>query len=148
MKSKAFPCAALFLLVSGLITNVFAAEMKLEAQLIWASNAAKSPNPKHKPVDAEVGKKLASLPLKWSHYFEENRQPLKLAVGATAKAGLSDKSAVEVKQLAANKVEVTLYGDGKEIWKGIQPLPRNEILVLGGNAPGDNAWLVTLKRIE
>ncbi|MCX6894223.1 MAG: hypothetical protein NTZ16_01680 [Verrucomicrobia bacterium] len=146
MKLPTLCCIAALLLVSGL-TAVRAAEMRLEAQLIWASNTAQSPNPKHKPVDAEVRRKLAGLPLKWTHFFEENRKPIRLTA-APQKVELSDKSAVEVRQLPADKVQVTLFGNGKEIWKGVQPLPKNEILVLGGNAPADSAWLVTLKRIE
>ena len=125
-----------------------AADMRVEAQLIWATSAAKSPNPKHRPVDADVRQKLASLPLKWTHFFEENRKTLTLAENATQKAELSDKSEVEVKHLKGDKVQVTLFGDGKEVWKGVQPLPKTEIFVLGGNAPGDSAWLVTLKRVE
>ena len=125
-----------------------AADMRVEAQLIWASSEANSPNPKHKPVDADVRKKLASLPLKWSHFFEENRKTVAIAEGTTEKVELSGKSTVEVKHLPADKVQVTLFGNGKEVWKGTQPLPKNEILVLGGNAPGDSAWLVTLKRVE
>src|SRR5262249_11780670 len=146
MKLKPFILAAVCLL-AFVSFPALAADMKVEAQLIWASNDAKSPNPKHKPVDADIQKKLASLPLKWTHFFEENRKPLAVAEGATQKAELSDKSVVEVKHLQGGKVQVILFGNGKEVWKGTQPLPKNEILVLGGNAPGDSAWLVTLKRM-
>lgn len=147
MKLKTLLFAAAYLMAFASLT-AFATDMKVEAQLIWASNEAKSPNPKHKPVDADVRQKLASLPLKWTHYFEETRKPMDIANGTTQKAELSDKSAVEVKHLVGDKVQVTLFGNGKEVWKGVQPLPKNEILVLGGNAPGDSAWLVTLKRVE
>lgn len=125
-----------------------AADLKLEAQLIWATSEARSPNPKHKPVDADVQKKLASLPLKWTHFFEENRKVITVADGTVERVELSNKSAVEIRPLQAKKVQVTLFGNGREVWKGVQPLPKNEILVLGGNAPADSAWLVTLKRVE
>lgn len=147
MKLNVFITTALCLFAFAL-SDAFASGMKVEAQLIWASNLAKSPNPRHRPVDADVQAKLASLPLKWSHFFEENRQVLTVAEGATQRATLSDKSAVEVKSLPQEKVQISLYGNGKEVWKGIQKLPKSEILVLGGNAPGDSAWLVTLKRVE
>ena len=147
MKLKPFTFAAVLLAVFASMT-AYAADMKVEAQLIWASNLASSPNPRHRPVEADVQKKLASLPLKWSHFFEENRKTLVLPEGETQKAMLSDKSAVEVKNLPGEKVQVILFGNGKEVWKGVQPLPKREILVLGGNAPGDSAWLVTLKRAE
>src|ERR1041385_4531864 len=110
MKLKPFLFAAICLLAFSPLAS-FAADMKLEAQLIWASSEAKSPNPKHKPVDADVQKKLASLPLKWTHFFEENRKVITVAAGATQKAELSDKSAVEVKHLQAEKVQVTLFGN-------------------------------------
>ena len=29
-----------------------------------------------------------------------------------------------------------------------QPLPRGEVFIYSGNAPGTNAWLVVLKRLE
>jgi hypothetical protein len=147
MKLKSISVVAVLLFAFSTFATL-AADMKVEAQLIWASNEAKSPNPKHKPVDADVAKKLASLPLKWSHFFEENRKTMTIGEGTTQKAELSDKSAVEVKHLAGDKVQVTLFGNGKEVWKGVQPLPKSEILVLGGNAPDDSAWLVTLKRVE
>ena len=147
MKLKTFTFVALCLLAFSTFA-ARAADMKVEAQLIWATSETKSPNPKHKPVDADVRQKLASLPLKWTHFFEENRKALNVAAGATQKAVLSDKSAVEVKHLSGEKVQVTYFGEGKEVWKGVQLLPKGEILVLGGNAPGDSAWLVTLKRVE
>jgi hypothetical protein len=59
---------------------------------------------------------------------------------------LSRKCIVEVSDVGNNRVSVALYGNGRLVWRGVQPLPRGEILVLGGNAPGDNAWVVTLKR--
>ena len=44
-----------------------AATMKLQVQLVWGTNDDHSPNPKHKPVEADVRKKLKELPLKWSN---------------------------------------------------------------------------------
>jgi hypothetical protein len=125
-----------------------AAEFKLEAQLVWATSEASSPNPKHQPVEGDVARKLASLPLKWSHFFVENQKDFVLDETAAREVRLSEKCRVEVKSAGDNKVEVALFGNGKPVWKGVQPLPRGEILVLGGNAPGDSAWLVTLKRKE
>jgi hypothetical protein len=147
MKPQSIVAAVLCLFAFATLATR-AADLKLEAQLIWATSQAKSPNPQHRPVDADVQKKLASLPLKWSHFFEENRKVITVAEGAVRKVELSDKSAVEIRPLPAQKVQVTLFGNGKEVWKGVQPLPQNEILVLGGNAPADSAWLVTLKRME
>jgi hypothetical protein len=123
-------------------------ELKYEAQLIWATNDKKSPDPKHKPVEPEVKKKLGELPLKWDNYFEVKRKQFTVSKGSGTKAPMSEKCALEVKHLEGDKVEVSLFGKGEAVLKRTQALTKGEILVLGGNAPNETAWLVTLKRIE
>jgi len=123
-------------------------EGKFEAQLIWAANV-KSTDPKLKPVDPEILKKLNELPLKWNHYYMVKRESFTIAKGGTNSVVLSDKCTVEVKRLSDSKAEVTLHGKkGNVCTKRTQPLPKGEILILGGNAPDATAWLVTLKRME
>lgn len=125
------------------------AELKFEIQLIWATNDRKSPNPKHKAVEPEIRKKLEELPLKWNSYFEVNRKQLAVPQGGKSKVALSEKCSIEVKEADGKKVEVSLFGKkGDAVLSRTQPLPKGEILVLGGNAPDKTAWLVTLKRIE
>lgn len=128
--------------------TLLAADFKFEAQLIWATNDQKSPNPKHKPVEAEVRKKLSDLPLKWQNYFEVNRKTVELARGGSQKVALSEKCTLEIKDVDGGRVEVSLVGKREPVLKRTQPLPKDEILVLGGNAPNATAWLVTLKRTE
>ena len=123
-------------------------ELKFEAQLIWATNDKKSPDPKHKPAEPEVKKKLGELPLKWDNYFEVKRKQFTVSKGSGTKAPMSEKCALEVKHVEGDKVEVSLLGKGEAVLKRTQALPKGEILVLGGNAPNETAWLVTLKRIE
>jgi hypothetical protein len=124
------------------------AKMKLQAQLIWGTNDDRSPDPKHKPVEPAVKKKLEELPLKWTNYFEVSRKDFEVNAGARNKVALSEKCEVEVANVGSSKVEVSLYGNGKQVWKRTQPLPNGETLVLGGNAPNQTSWLVVLKRIE
>ena len=125
-----------------------AATLKLQAQLVWGTNDDHSPDPKHKPIEADVKAKLKELPLKWSNYFEVNRKGLEVAPAGNSKVALSEKCELEVKSLGGSKLEVTLFGKGKETLKRTQSLPKGEMLVLGGNAPNATAWLVVLKRIE
>lgn len=70
-------------------TVTLAGDSKFEAQLIWGTNDSKSPDPKHKPVEAEVQKKLSDLPLKWKNYFEVNRKTMEVPQGESTKAVLS-----------------------------------------------------------
>jgi len=141
--------AALLLLFSAL-TGVSGQsnELKFEAQLIWATNDEKSPNPKHKDVSPEIRKKLGELPLKWKSYFEVNRKPFNVSKSGSAKVAMSEKCGIEVKDVDGKKVEVSLISKGETVWTRTQPLPKNEILIMSGNAPNATAWLVTLKRID
>ena len=132
------------------LTGAFAqaADLKFDAFLVWATNAEKSPDPNHKPVNEEVRKKLHELPLRWANYFEVNRKRLSIPRGGSEKAELSDKCKIEVKDVDRKHIEVSLMGKGEPVLKRVQPLPKGEMLVLGGNAPDETGWLVVLKRIE
>lgn len=125
------------------------ADARFESRLIWATNDKKSPDPNHKAVEPEIREKLAKLHLKWENFFEVNKVAFTVAKGGTNCAVMSPKCALEVKLLDANRVEVSLLGKkGDRPCRQIQPLPKGEILVFGGNAPDATAWLVALKRIE
>ena len=125
-----------------------AKDLKFQALLIWATDAEKSPDSNHKPVDAEVRKKLHELPLKWKNYFEVKRERFAVHKGGSEKATLSDKCGIEVKDVDGNHIEVSLIGKGEPVLRRTQPLSKGEMLVLGGNAPDETGWLVVLKRIE
>src|SRR2546423_9367706 len=87
--------------------------LKLEVQLIWGTNDPQSPDPKHKPVESAVKKKLDELPLKWTNYFEVNRKVFEVQLHGTTKVPLSEKCALEVKNPGHSMVEVSLIGKGK-----------------------------------
>jgi hypothetical protein len=124
------------------------ASLKLEAHLIWGTNDEKSPDPSHKPVDAEIKQKLKDLPLKWANYFEVNRKSFVVFPGEPKKVPMSQKCEIEVKNLGRANVEVSLFGKGTHVFKQTQALPKGELLVLGGRAPNSTSWLVVVKRLE
>ena len=119
--------------------------MKIEAQLIWATNDKEDPKLKQKHVAPEIREKLKDLPLRWSNYFEINKVILEIPKGETRRAKMSEKCDVEIKNLDGTQVEVALIGKGNPVLKRRQSLPKGEILILGGNAPDETAWLVALK---
>lgn len=125
-----------------------AADLKLEAQLIWGSNDAKSPNPNFKPVEAEVARKLKGLPFKWSHYYVVNRVQFVVPANGERKERMSRKCEIQVKNLGDSKVEMTLYGEGEPVGRITQALPKGELLVTGGNAANSTAWFVALRQIK
>lgn len=142
--------AGLFFLSAWLVPaqTVLAGDVKLEVYLIWGTDDAKSPDPRHKPVDADLLEKLKKLPLKWKNYFEVNRQTVKLTGTETKKATLSEKCEVEIKHAGKSTIEVSLFGKGEPVVKRTQTLPKGETLFLGGNAPNSTSWLVVIKRVE
>lgn len=127
--------------------------IKIETILVWGTDDDKSPNEKHKPVDAETSKSLKGLPLKWSHYFEETRRTISLTSGASRKEVLSRDCTIDIKYTGQSKagqpnIEVCFLGKGQQVVKQSQDLPKGETLVVAGNAPNETAWLVVIKRTE
>ena len=126
-----------------------AADMKLQAFLLWGTDDTKPPEGKaYKPAGPDIMHKLKDLPLKWTHWFEVNRKDFAVPQGETRDVPMSEKCRLKVSNINGTEVEVSLIGKGKEVVKRKQSLPKGEMLVLGGNAPNSTAWLVVLKRIE
>ena len=151
MRLKLIAAIILTTALCGLLTSRGAEKKevaKFEVQLLWGTDAEKSPNPKHKPVDPDVAKKLKSLPLKFKNYFLVNRKRVEAALGETRNEPISEKCAVEIKNLGHSTFEISLFGKGEQLVKRTQKFPAGEILLLGGNAPNSTAWLVVLKRLE
>lgn len=125
-----------------------AAEIKLEAQLVWGTNDEKTNDPELKPVTAEVEKRLKGLPFKWQHYFEVKRKHFTVAHDGTQRVSLSKDCVIEVKNLEGGQVEVKLFGKGEEVGRIKQKLPEGQTLVLGGNAANFTGWFVVLRPLK
>jgi hypothetical protein len=152
MRLRTFVIALLGALFCGALVSPGADAKKkpagFEVQLLWGTDLTNSPNPEHKPVDPDVGKRIQSLPLKFKHYFLVNRNKVEIPLGITKKVDVSEKCAVELKNLDNMKFQVTFIGKNKQQTQRTQDFPLQEMLVHGGNAPGSNAWLVVVKRID
>ena len=154
MRFKQSSLPRLALLAAACVLLAFATvaaqakDLKFEALLVWATNAEKSPDPNHKPIESDVREKLSELPLKWKNYFQVTNKSLSLPKGGVVEVALSEKCKSSVKDIDGKNVEVALIGKGDSVLKRTQALPKGEMLVLGGNAPNSTGWLVVLKRIE
>src|SRR5882672_6940691 len=111
------------LAVSTMLCAAVAAERKVEARLIWGTNEEKSPDPKHKPLDGELAKKLHEMPLKWKNFFEVNRHVFTINTNAYTNVVMSRQCSIEVKD-RGDKVTVKLYGQGKQVNRVDKPLPK------------------------
>jgi hypothetical protein len=56
------------LLLASCASSVSAAELHLEAKLIWGTDDEKSPDPNHKPVDAVTAEQFRKV-FRWKYYF-------------------------------------------------------------------------------
>jgi hypothetical protein len=130
----------------GATASVAAAEVKLEAILIWGTNDATSPDPSHKPVSAAMAKKLACF--KYSHYYEVNRKQLTLSAAGTGKTRLSKDCEVSVKKIEKSEFEVTLIGKGQPAATIKKELKKGSSLVTGGNAANSTAWFVVVRQVD
>lgn len=154
MKLYRFCVTRLIPLTLGCLLSVatgapaLAGELKLEAQLIWGTNDEKSPNPEHKAVDPQVEKRLKKLPFKWQHYFQVNRKQFAVAEGDTKKVVLSKDCEIKVRNVGKGVVEVHLFGKGELVSKISQSLPKDEWLVMGGNAANFTSWFVVLRQVD
>jgi hypothetical protein len=135
--------------VLGMVpARTVAAELKLEAVLVWGTNGEKPSDPNLKPVSAEIARKLACLPFKYTNYFEVNRKQFGLPAAGAQSVQMSRDCKIDVKSLDNEKVEVTLVGKGQPVAKITQELKRGKSLVTGGPAANSTAWFVVIKRDE
>ena len=142
-------CAAIgFVFLMAIAAPLRAGEIKLDAQLVWGTNEEKSPDPKHKPVEPDVAKKLKSMPFKWQHYFEVNRTKFPVSASETKKITMSKDCEIKVRDAGKGVIEVQLFGKGASVGKIIQSLPKGELLVIGGNASNFTSWFVVLRQAD
>ena len=140
--------ARLFVVTLLAASSAVAEELKIEAKLIWGANTNKSPNPKHKPVDAKTAEMLRKV-FAWQNYFEVSRTTGTVPNRGTYTFTISDQCTVEIAELEGPKVGVLLIGKGKPQNRTIKTLSRAEPFVLGGDVKGDgSAWFVIISQID
>ena len=136
------------LVFAGALSAATAAERKMEARLVWGTNEDKSPEPSHKPLDAELSKKLREMPLKWKNYFEVNRKSFVINDQTYTNVVMSKQSSIEMKDKGGNNVTVKLYGQGKPVNRVDKPLPKGDVLTIGGDAKNNSAWFIMVRPVE
>lgn len=149
-----FACArlsrwgALGLVLAASTLATCAEDRQLEARLIWGTNAEKSPDPTHKPVEGELARKLNGVPFKFKHYFEVNRKNFAINDKEYVRVEMSKQCFIEVKDKGDSRVTVKLYGEGKQVNRVDKSLPKGETLAIGGDVKDGSAWLVVVQPVE
>jgi hypothetical protein len=113
-------CLLLFFGLAAL--ELRAEDLNIEAQLIWGTNAEKSPDPSHKPVDKPTAEKLRKV-FKWKNYFLVNQQNTIIKSRTTK-----------------------LIGDQKPVNKTVKPLSKGECFVITGEDENESPWFIIIKQ--
>ncbi len=124
-----------------------AADLIVEARLIWGTNDEKSPNPKHKPVDDELAGKLRKI-FKWKNYFQETRKKVTVPNRESKRFSISPECEIEIKELEGPKIELQLIGKGKVVNRTTKGFTKGELITLGGDSGNGSAWFVTITLLE
>jgi len=140
-------CFVTLLLLAGGATHTFAANLKLEAKLIWGTNDDKSPNPEHKELDAATKEKLRKV-FKWKNYYAVNHVVKPVPSRGSNKFELSKDCTIEIKELEGPKVEVKLIGEGKEVHKTTLTISQGQSVVYSGDDKNESAWFVMITELE
>jgi hypothetical protein len=124
-------------------TAAKAADMVLEARLMWGTNDEKG-GPNCKPVDAELSATLHRT-FRWTNYFEITKQMAAIPEKQTRDLKMSDRCTLRIKNLGGSRVEINCIGQGKEVHKRADTLLPHTWLVLGGNDTNNTAWFIGLR---
>lgn len=143
---RAARCFLALLLLAASAPQTFAANLKLEAKLIWGSDDEKSPNPDHKQVDSATKEKLRKV-FKWQNYFVVNRSVKEVPSRGSNKFELSKECTIEIKELEGPKIEVKLIGKGKEVHKTTLTINKGESVVYSGDDKNQSAWFVIITEL-
>jgi len=136
-----------WLVLASTLAPASAAELNLEAKLIWATDDDKSPDPNHKPVDPATAEKLRKV-FKWKNYFVVNKVAKVVPSRGTSQFVLSKDCTVEIKELEGPRVEVTLIGKGKQVHKTTKTLNKGEWFTYAGDDKNQSAWFVIVAELD
>lgn len=135
------------ILLAGSASEAFAANLRIEAKLVWATDEAKSPDPKHKLMDPATSESLRKT-FKWKNYFEVNRVVKEVPARSSNKFELSKRCTIEITELEGPKIAVKLIGEGKELHKTTLTISKGKSVVYSGDDKNQNAWFVIITELE
>ncbi|HKQ37709.1 MAG TPA: hypothetical protein VJ063_06495 [Verrucomicrobiae bacterium] len=141
---RVFQVAAALCLTLVFAFPIQAANLKMEAKLVWGSN---EPSKDHKPVEAAIAEKLQAC-FKWKYYYTINTVVADVPSRATRKLKVSDQCTLEITELEGPKIEVKVIGKGVPVSKTVKQIVKGEFITIGGDAENKSAWFVVLTQLE
>jgi hypothetical protein len=126
--------------------SVRAADLNLEARLIWGANDDNN-TVNYKPADPELSGKLHRM-FKWKNYYEITNDRAGLAVNQSCDLGMCKSCAIHVRNMGGSRVEINCIGHDKQAHKGAYTLEPGQWLIVGGNNTNNTAWFLGLRAID
>lgn len=130
-----------------------AAEVKVQAQLVWGTDTAKADSKDLVELDATIRERLRR-PLRWKHYFVMRSLSEEIPEKETKHFVLSKRCSIEVRKATEKELEFKIYslkeGEEPKLVKTdripIEQWNSGHILVFGGDSKDnwDDAWFVIL----
>lgn len=135
-------------LVGLLMTGgVSAADIKVEAVLVWGTNDQKPKDANLKALDKAITEKLSKV-FKWKNYFEVSRKKATIPSRSSSKIAVSKECEVEITEMEGPKVAYRLIGKGNPVNKTVAALTKGESIVIAGEGVNETAWFVVITETE
>lgn len=145
---RSFRVVVVSLLILGMALPAFAANVKIEAKLIWGTNDdADYTKKKHKRVDEPTTAKLRAC-FKWKNYWEVTNQVASIPSRGTVALKMSEPCTIKITELEGPKIELELIGKGKPVTRAVKPLVKGELTTIGGEDKNGSAWFILINQLE
>jgi len=119
-----------------------AADLKLEAKMIWGANN-RPDTVKYITVDPALAATLRRN-FKWTNYYEITNVAAVIPLHQTRLLRLSDRCTVSIQNLGPSLVAVDCLNQGKPISRGTNALP----CIYTGTNLDDTAWFIRLRSLD
>ena len=148
-RRRPFQAVIASILILGMATPAFAANVKLEAKLIWGTNDDHdySKDKKHKRVDDATTGKLRAC-FKWKNYWEVTNQVSHIPSRGSTTLKMSEPCTLKITELEGPKIELELIGKGKPVTRAVKTLVKGELTTIGGEDKNGSAWFILVNQLE
>jgi hypothetical protein len=134
---------------AGRLHAAEASGLKVQVQLVWATNDPKSPNPGHHLLDEQdpLSAKLRNT-YRWTNYFEVKKVYATVPARITNMVPVSEHCQLEIVNLGGDWVDIKLFGQGKKVSTHREKVLSTWPIVMAGNSRDSNAWFVAIRKVE
>jgi hypothetical protein len=140
---RRFPALFLLALVLCLAARTaLAADLRLEAKLIWGANERPATVRYHLADPAFAAALRHNF--KWTNYYEVTNLAAVIPLNQSRVVRVSDQCILNIKNLGSSLVAVDCLGPAKPVIKGTNALP----CVYVGTNLDDTAWFISLRSLD